>query len=278
MPLIGAVQAGARPSPSSKRKSRSKLEAKYLQSAQVSVFVKEANSQQVTVDGAVEKPGMVTLKGQTTLLQTIAMSGGLARGADPRGIVVFRTVGQKKMAAKFDLKAIRAGNAEDPVLYGGDIVVVDTSAFGTRLAGSRDALPVFGLVQRRFGTMSAQTRLWQSVAGGRDERTSRSEQLGRHPAGDGCPPLVAQRRTETFGSRRQATSRKTPATGRRDRELRSRPAALLLDPCFGIAGSCLGRPSSFVCIGLLVTFLLHADLPGERDDPNRSRAGKDLNV
>jgi polysaccharide export outer membrane protein len=107
--------------------------------------VKEANSQQVTVDGAVTTPGMVTLDGQTTLLQTIAMSGGLARGANPRGIVVFRTVGQKKMAAKFDLAAIRTGSAEDPQLYGGDIVVVEQSALSRALGGISTTLPAFGL-------------------------------------------------------------------------------------------------------------------------------------
>jgi polysaccharide export outer membrane protein len=99
----------------------------------------------VTVDGAVSKPGMVSLTGQTTLLQTIAMSGGLAENADPRGIVVFRTVNNQRSAAKFDLKAIRAGEAADPLLYGGDIVVVDTSAFGSAMAGLRNGLPVFGL-------------------------------------------------------------------------------------------------------------------------------------
>ena len=145
MPLIGAVQAAGKTVAELEKEIKTKLEAKYLQSAQVSVFVKEANSQQVTVDGAVMKPGMVPLSGQTTLLQTVALAGGLARGANARGIVVFRTVHQKKMVAKFDLRAIRAGTAEDPVLYGGDIVVVDTSAISTALGGMRDALPAFGL-------------------------------------------------------------------------------------------------------------------------------------
>jgi polysaccharide export outer membrane protein len=93
----------------------------------------------------VTTPGIVTLNGQTTLLQTIAMSGGLAKGANPRGIVVFRTIDQKKMAAKFDLAAIRAGTAEDPVLYGGDIVVVEQSALSKALGGISSALPAFGL-------------------------------------------------------------------------------------------------------------------------------------
>jgi polysaccharide export outer membrane protein len=145
MPLIGVVQAGGKTVSELETEIKTKLEAKYLQRAEVSVFVKEANSQQVTVDGAVTTPGMVTLDGQTTLLQTIAMSGGLAKGANPRGIVVFRTVGEKKMAAKFDLSAIRAGAAEDPLLYGGDVVVVEASALSKAFGGISSTIPVFGL-------------------------------------------------------------------------------------------------------------------------------------
>ena len=145
LPLIGTLRAGGRTVSELETDIASRLEAKYLQSAQVSVFVKEANSQQVTVDGAVETPGIVPLSGQTTLLQTIAMSGGLAKGADPRGILVFRTVDQQRMAAKFDLSAIRAGNAEDPMLYGGDVVVVDSSGLRGALGSIRENIPVFGL-------------------------------------------------------------------------------------------------------------------------------------
>lgn len=145
MPLIGTVQAAGKTVSELEDEIKTKLEAKYLQSAQVSVFVREANSQQVTVDGAVDKPGKVTLDGPTTLLQTIAMSGGLSKNANARGIVVFRTVDQKRSAAKFDLTAIRSGRAQDPVLYGGDIVVVDSSAFGSALSGIRDSIPAFAV-------------------------------------------------------------------------------------------------------------------------------------
>jgi len=145
MPLIGTVQAAGKTVAELETEIKTKLEAKYLQSAQVSVFVKEANSQQVTVDGAVNTPGKVTLDGPTTLLQTIAMSGGLTKEASPRGIVVFRTVDQKRMAAKFDLTAIRAGRSPDPVLYGGDIVVVDNSALGSAFTRLRESIPAFAV-------------------------------------------------------------------------------------------------------------------------------------
>jgi polysaccharide export outer membrane protein len=49
------------------------------------------------------------------------------------------------MAAKFDLAAIREGTAEDPVLYGGDVVVVDRSGIRSALGSVRENIPVFGL-------------------------------------------------------------------------------------------------------------------------------------
>jgi polysaccharide export outer membrane protein len=145
LPLIGTVVAGGKTVLELEEEISNRLEEKYLQSAQVSVFVSEANSRKVTVDGAVNTPGIVTLSGQGTLLQTIAVSGGLEDGADPRGILVFRTVGQQRMAAKFDLAAIRAGKAEDPVLYGGDVVVVEASGIRSALSDIKEGIPVFGL-------------------------------------------------------------------------------------------------------------------------------------
>ena len=142
LPLIGNVTAGGRTVAEVEAEITSKLAASYLQSPQVSVFVKESTSQRVTVDGAVEKPGVVPLTGQTTLLQTVAMAGGLSDGADAKGILVFRNVQNKRMAAKFDLVAIRKGTAEDPVLYGGDVVVVDRSAIRSAFSDLKNSLPL----------------------------------------------------------------------------------------------------------------------------------------
>ena len=108
LPLIGTVVAGGKTVGELETEISNKLQASYLQSPQVSVFVKEATSQRVTVDGAVANPGIVPLTGQTTLLQTIAVSGGMVPGADP-SVMVFRNVQGKRMAAKFDMKAIRQG-------------------------------------------------------------------------------------------------------------------------------------------------------------------------
>jgi polysaccharide export outer membrane protein len=142
LPLIGMVVAGGKTVSELEAEIAAKLQASYLQSPQVSVFVKESTSQRVTVDGAVKEPGIVSLTGQMTLQQTIAVSGGLEPGADP-SILVFRNIEGKRMAAKFDLKAIRAGKAEDPVVYGGDVIVVDRSGIRAAMSDLKQSIPIF---------------------------------------------------------------------------------------------------------------------------------------
>jgi polysaccharide export outer membrane protein len=149
LPLVGTIQAGGMTVQGLEVEIAKKLEEKFLQNPQVTVFIKEYASQRVTVEGAVIRPGIFPLTGRTSLLQCIAISGGLLPLADPKGVVIFRQVGGKKMAAVFDIKAIRAGNAEDPLVYGDDIIVVDTSGSKTALGNIIRAIPflnVFGLI------------------------------------------------------------------------------------------------------------------------------------
>jgi polysaccharide export outer membrane protein len=111
----------------------------------VSVYVKEFNSQRITVDGAVKSPGIFPITGKTSLLQMIALAGGLDPVADPAGILVFRVVENKRMAARFDLRRIRSGKRDDPLLQAGDIVMVDQSAARTTLRDVKDVMPLSGL-------------------------------------------------------------------------------------------------------------------------------------
>lgn len=145
LPLIKTVPAAGKTASELELIIAAKLEATYLQSPQVSVFVKEYTSQRITVDGAVNKPGIFPTTGQLSLLQSIALAEGLNNVADPSGILVFRTVGDQRMAARFDLKKIRAGTSQDPMLVAGDIVMVDQSAGRTTLRDIREAVPLTGL-------------------------------------------------------------------------------------------------------------------------------------
>ena len=69
LPLVGEVQASGRTAQEMERDIAAKLGAKYLRNPQVTVYVKEYNSQRVTIEGAVKKPGVYPIKGKTSLLQ-----------------------------------------------------------------------------------------------------------------------------------------------------------------------------------------------------------------
>lgn len=145
LPLMGTVQAAGRTTSELEAIIAKKLGEKYLQSPQVSVFVKEYTSQRVTVDGAVKKPGIFATTGRLSLLQAVALAEGLNEVADPSGVLIFRTVDNKRMVARFDLNAVRAGKADDPLLKAGDIVMVDESSARTTWRDVRQALSIPGL-------------------------------------------------------------------------------------------------------------------------------------
>ncbi len=127
LPLLGEIPAAGKTPEAVERDLTAKLGAKYLQSPQVTVFVKEYNSQRVTVEGAVKKPGVYSIKGGTTLLQSIAMAQGLDSSYDST-VLVFRQTGKQRLAAKFDIDAIKDGKSEDPLISQRDVIVVNSSS------------------------------------------------------------------------------------------------------------------------------------------------------
>jgi len=145
LPLIGTVDAGGKTVSELEAEIASRLEEGFLQSPQVSVFVKEFTSQRVTLEGAVNQPGVYPITGRTSLLQAIAMAKGMDRVANLDGVIVFRTIDGQRMAAVFDYRGIRAGQVEDPQIYGDDIIVVDESGSKAAWRNLRESIPIFGL-------------------------------------------------------------------------------------------------------------------------------------
>jgi polysaccharide export outer membrane protein len=133
-PLVGEVSTTGLTPQDVERLLTSKLGGRFLQSPQVSVFVKEFNSQRVTVEGAVKRPGVYPLRGRATLLQVIAQAEGLDREVASNNAMVFRQSSAGRAAARFDLDEIRSGRIEDPPIMQGDTIIVDSSqskvAFG----------------------------------------------------------------------------------------------------------------------------------------------------
>lgn len=146
LPLIGGVMAGGRTIPELESDLASKYAAGYLQKPQVSVFVKEFTSQRVTLEGAVTKPGIYPITGKTSLLQAIAMAGGVDdKYADLGGIILMRNIDGKRMAAAYDLRQVRKGLAEDPLIYGDDIIVIEQSNSKTAFRRFIESVPALGV-------------------------------------------------------------------------------------------------------------------------------------
>lgn len=128
MPLIGEVRAFDLTTAQLDDSLTHKLGEKYLENPDVSVGIKSSTRRSVTVDGAVGHAGSYPVNGPTTLMQAVAAAGGAREDANIRRVAIFRTIGGQRQAAAFDLQSIRRGEAKDPSVYAGDIVIIDGSA------------------------------------------------------------------------------------------------------------------------------------------------------
>ncbi len=146
LPLVGGVLAGGKTIPELEKEIGGKLKDGYVQDPQVTVFVKEFTSQRVTLEGALNKPGIYPLTGKTTLLQAIAMAQGIDEDrADLQGVILFRQVDGKRAGAVFDLAQVRNGTMPDPQVYGDDVIVVEQSGSKSAFRRFIQSVPAIGL-------------------------------------------------------------------------------------------------------------------------------------
>jgi polysaccharide export outer membrane protein len=141
MPLLGEVPAAGKTAQQIEQDLTRKLGAKYLKSPQVTVFVRDHNSQMVTIEGAVMKPGLFPIRGQLSLVQLIATAGGLNNDLYEKNITVFSSIGGERTSKVYDIDDIRAGKAADPALHQGDVIVVDSNTGKVALQNALKILP-----------------------------------------------------------------------------------------------------------------------------------------
>lgn len=137
LPLIGAVPVAGLTAQEAEQAISRRLAENYLQNPQVSLFIKEFTTQRVTIEGAVNRPGIYPLRGQTTLLTSLAMAGGQAALSDMQEVMLFRADASGRRAhTAHDVEKIRRGEAEDPVVVNDDLIVVNRSKSRTVLRDS----------------------------------------------------------------------------------------------------------------------------------------------
>jgi polysaccharide export outer membrane protein len=125
LPLLNDVQAAGLTT-DQLRERLMEAANKFVEDPSVTVAVKQINSRKVYITGQVGKPGTYPLTGPTTVLQLIAVAGGLADFAKKEDIVVMRTEGGKTMTFKFNYKDVTKGKKleQNIELKPGDTVVV----------------------------------------------------------------------------------------------------------------------------------------------------------
>ena len=126
LPLLGNVRlSGLTPAQAEKRLA-TLLGANLLQNPQVSIFVKQYTNQRITIEGEVNKQGVFPLKGQITILQAIALAGGLRQQAKTDSIALFRKESKGNRIYYIDIGLIREGRVEDPFVKNDDRIVVQS--------------------------------------------------------------------------------------------------------------------------------------------------------
>lgn len=124
LPLMGTIRVAGMSQGELEKRLADLMGANLLQNPQVSVFIKEFTAQRVTVEGEVQKQGVYPLTGQVSVLQAIALAGGLGEFAAADKVVLFRKHNNGVRNYSINLDAIRSGQAHDPLLQNDDRIVV----------------------------------------------------------------------------------------------------------------------------------------------------------
>jgi polysaccharide biosynthesis/export protein len=125
LPLLSDIKAAGL-KPEELRDQIQKAAVKFIADPNVTVVVRQINSRNAFITGEVTRPGPYPISGQMTVLQLIAVAGGLNEYADRKNITITRSSGGKVETLKFNYQDVSRGKnmSQNVVLRPGDTVVV----------------------------------------------------------------------------------------------------------------------------------------------------------
>jgi polysaccharide export outer membrane protein len=126
LPLVGKLVASGLTAEQLRQAIIKRLD-QYVKDPEVAIFIKKYASQRVTVEGEVNQAGIFPIEGKTSLLQALALAHGTSQNANFKSVAIYRTINGQRVAAVYDLKAIRTGRSPDPEVIGNDVVEVNSS-------------------------------------------------------------------------------------------------------------------------------------------------------
>ena len=126
-PLVGVIPVAGKTLSSVRATLEVRLKD-YLVDPQVSLDIKDYQSQPVNVVGEVEKPGTYYLKGPTTLMDIMAQAGWMTREAGSE-IIITRHTGTAEEEGSRQItitkeELLRGGSQFNPRLQSGDVITV----------------------------------------------------------------------------------------------------------------------------------------------------------
>lgn len=123
LPLLDEVQAAGL-TPAELRADLVEESKRFFGNPNVTVVVNQINSRKVFITGQVVKPGPYVITVPTTVLQLIAMAGGLKDFADSKNIMIVRHESGRTTSHVFNYREIRRNLRQNIELKPGDTVVV----------------------------------------------------------------------------------------------------------------------------------------------------------
>lgn len=125
VPLLKDISAAGL-TPADLEKTLQDTAKRFIQDPNATVVVRQIHSRNVYITGNVARPGAYPLNTPTTVLQLIALSGGLLEYADAGGILVMRTEAGRPASFKFNYKDVSKGKSlsQNVLLKPGDTVIV----------------------------------------------------------------------------------------------------------------------------------------------------------
>lgn len=145
LPMLGSIPAAGMTAKQFEQDVSRRLLAAGLRTPMVSVNISEYASHLVTVEGAVEDPGVYAFQPGARLSTAIALADGPTDVAKREQVAVFRESPQGIMIAKFDYAQVSQGTMLDPILQPGDRVVMGTNGLSVFYQNLLQALPAFGV-------------------------------------------------------------------------------------------------------------------------------------
>ncbi len=128
-PLVGHINVRGQTAAQVAATIKNALAGDFLVDPQVSVFVKEYNSQKVSVFGEVAKPGTFAYTTGMNVIQVLTLAGGYTKDASRKNINVTRTIDGQEVRFEIKVEDILKGTSKNFELRPGDIIYVPQSLF-----------------------------------------------------------------------------------------------------------------------------------------------------